>query len=524
MADTVTPHTGDSFTPHYHLNQPEDGGSNGTWGPKLNTDMLTIDTTMFNNATAIAAVQGQVSANTLTLTRSPAANAAVSLVNNSAAGGQTQRWFIYMDNAAEGGGNAASDLRFNAYSDTGAYLQTPLQVTRASGTVTIGSGGLSMQGNLLGHNIYPSYAAATQWVQFVQGGWYTTQYISGWWDGWNSSGGARSWFSPNGQIMNCDGAGNMNLMGSIAVGGNVSCGGSAALLGGNATYPCYATANNWYFTVSGASRAHSWGPGWSDQWRTSDGMRFWYVGSGQAMTFDGSCNLTTPGGVFAGQVSASGNNFAHSAFYCDNQSGGFFHRAANGTMAMQIYCNTDNNVATWVNNRTGANLQQDQNGWFIANCGGAAWKLNGGPWLTLSDSRIKEVIGAYKAGLKEVLRLNPVEFIYKGNDTPHEHLGGLKEQSPDHKAEERGIPHDGPAPFPASPHYKSAAKREKLVGYVADDIMEVLPETVGRMKGWIDGKEVDDLKYLDTANVVHALVNAVKELYAEVQALKAARA
>ena len=40
-------------------------------------------------------------------------------------------------------------------------------------------------------------------------------------------------------------------------------------------------------------------------------------------------------------------------------------------------------------------------------------------------------------------------------------------------------------------------------------------------EGWIDGVKVDDLRNLNTSELVFALVNAVKTLAAEVNALKA---
>jgi hypothetical protein len=225
-----------------------------------------------------------------------------------------------------------------------------------------------------------------------------------------------------------------------------------------------------------------------------------YFHSGGSIQIDGSeqvnGNINCNNQCTAATISANGNSFAHSAFYCDNANGGFFHRDAAGNMATQLYCNTGNNVATWVNNRTGQSLQHDQNGYFIANCAnGGAFKPGGGAWYQLSDKRIKTVLGPYTAGLKEVLQLQPVEFIYKGNEKTWSGGRSLNAQF--------------------------AGEKKKQAGYVADDIMKVLPETVWTRKGFIDGEEVDDLKVLDQSNITHALVNAVKELSAMVGKLNA---
>jgi Chaperone of endosialidase len=49
------------------------------------------------------------------------------------------RWQVCLANAAaEGGSNAGSDFSISRYSDAGAFIDTPISITRATGTVTIG--------------------------------------------------------------------------------------------------------------------------------------------------------------------------------------------------------------------------------------------------------------------------------------------------------------------------------------------------------------------------------------------------
>jgi Chaperone of endosialidase len=142
----------------------------------------------------------------------------------------------------------------------------------------------------------------------------------------------------------------------------------------------------------------------------------------------------------------------------------------------------------------------------IANMGGdgsfyiqgtVGQKLSGTTWANPSDARIKNVIGDYTAGLAEVLQLNPVTFTFKDNYTRE--AGG------------------------ASPHATLAKDRTPCVGLIAQEVEAVFPEMVTKGEGYIDGRRVSDFRNLDTSNLILALVNSVKELKAEIEALKASR-
>jgi hypothetical protein len=318
--------------------------------------------------------------------------------------------------------------------------------------------------------------------------------------------------NPNGNIyLN----GPANFSSNVSISGQLNVGGSLIapnwLYVGDGSFQLSAAPSERYLQFAGS---------WFWGWNTSTGRLRWVGNPGvptELFTIDGSGNTFVRGSftvsgpsslngpistnginctslVSSGDVNAVGNSFAHGAFYCDNAGGGFFHRDGAGNLGMQIYCNTSNNNATWVNNRTGKTLTMNAASQFISSMDLCA-KPTAGSWASSSDKRIKDVLGGYKAGLKEILQLKPVEFTFKGNDTDTK---------------------DG-----VSIRAELAKDKKKLVGFVADDIMKVLPETVSLEKGFIDGEEVNDLKYLDITNVTHALVNAIKELHAEVQALKA---
>ena len=137
---------------------------------------------------------------------------------------------------------------------------------------------------------------------------------------------------------------------------------------------------------------------------------------------------------------------------------------------------------------TGASLTCDSGGNWNMVVGAAgnfilsnqnAVKPGGGPWGSLSDARIKTVTGEYEPGLGEVLQLRPVTYVYK-----------------------------------------SGVDRE-FVGFVAQDLEQIMPSMVSQQRGLIDGEEVSDLRTVDTTELVFMLVNCVKQLKAEIEELKA---
>jgi hypothetical protein len=125
---------------------------------------------------------------------------------------------------------------------------------------------------------------------------------------------------------------------------------------------------------------------------------------------------------------------------------------------------------------------------------GAPYCPGGGAWNASSDVRIKTVLGNYASGLRELIKLRPVNYFYKGNDTA-------------------GDPSE-------SPHRMAAITQTKYVGLVAQEAEEVMPELVKKRPGFIDGQAVTDFRDLDQTPLTFALINAVRELAARVVALE----
>jgi hypothetical protein len=152
---------------------------------------------------------------------------------------------------------------------------------------------------------------------------------------------------------------------------------------------------------------------------------------------------------------------------------------------------------------TSKQANYDSNGNFVIAANG--WKPGGGAWADTSDERIKTVIGDYESGLDAVLSLNPVRYTFKGNDTAE-----------DPEADKATVP-----PFAGSLHFDAATDGIEYIGLTAQNAEVQMPEMVKLRDGWIDGEQVNDMRSLDTTPLIFALVNAVKELTARIQALEA---
>lgn len=98
-----------------------------------------------------------------------------------------------------------------------------------------------------------------------------------------------------------------------------------------------------------------------------------------------------------------------------------------------------------------------------------------GAWSTLSDASLKQNVQPYGTGLAAVVQLAPVTFQYisEGDSAP------------------------------------------TRLGLIAQDVQAVIPEVVGSME--VDG---ETKLTLESGNLIYALINAVKELTARVEALE----
>jgi hypothetical protein len=103
-----------------------------------------------------------------------------------------------------------------------------------------------------------------------------------------------------------------------------------------------------------------------------------------------------------------------------------------------------------------------------------------------SDARLKDLIGEYRGGLAELLKLNPKRFKWNA----------------------RGDPRD--------------VDGKERVGVVAQDVEATgdFPFVLDKRKGIIDGIEVDDYMGLDPMQLIWPMINALKEIDRRLAALE----
>jgi len=107
---------------------------------------------------------------------------------------------------------------------------------------------------------------------------------------------------------------------------------------------------------------------------------------------------------------------------------------------------------------------------------GEAAKPGGGSWASYSDARLKDIGERYELGLEEITKIDPVKYRYKEDNA-------------------LGLPSDG-----------------EYVGLIAQEVQEVIPEAVQQNKqGYL---------MVNEGPINYAMLNAIKELSAEVKRLK----
>jgi hypothetical protein len=191
--------------------------------------------------------------------------------------------------------------------------------------------------------------------------------------------------------------------------------------------------------------------------------------------------------------------------------GGIFFQSTAGSNDRALYAGALTVYAGGASiNNTGGAIQAA--GYFWTSDRG--YQPGGGAWSDTSDARIKTVLGKYENGLDAILALEPMRYVFKGNDSklpPSNSLDSDEEKD------------TSPAvlPYRNSNHHDVAVSSREFIGLIAQNAESVMPEMVTEGEGYIDGVKVDDLRTIDVSPLVYALVNAVKSLAATNASLEA---
>jgi hypothetical protein len=141
-----------------------------------------------------------------------------------------------------------------------------------------------------------------------------------------------------------------------------------------------------------------------------------------------------------------------------------------------------NGVYGWSASGYGGFFYSDNTYSLVAN--GTAAKPGGGTWDSFSDSRVKENIKPYSKGLAEIILVNPINYEYNG--------------------------------------LANTTKGIEYTGVIAQEIKDIFPETVTIYKAKLNKEDEEDteLYNFNSTALTFALINAVKELKAEIELLK----
>jgi endosialidase-like protein len=217
--------------------------------------------------------------------------------------GALLRWQLQLASAdPETGGNTGSNFYITRFNDSGAFLDTPFQINRATGIVnftrapTVNGGNLpylplaggTLSGPLVVGWSGISYSGTTgHWIAF---GW--DGFIQGWVDGtYVGEMATTGWVNSTvGNYLSIWGGTEYGYV--DFQGGFISDGGAgfrSSVWFGNAGDFANFTGSGW--------RYRQWAGNWYDAWNGANGTRLWQTYGGASMQLDGGANLYVGGNI-----------------------------------------------------------------------------------------------------------------------------------------------------------------------------------------------------------------------------------
>ncbi len=380
------------------------------------------------------------------------------------AGGIVYTWDGVKWKAAASGGGATGVSSFNTR--TGAVTLTTTDVTAVADSTYVNVSGDTMTGKLTLQDIVQAGAGtgAGGYTQVNGGDATHTGYIA-FFDaagvrqgylGYASAGVMQFPMEADTTTLNV--GGNLNVSGNHNVTSRLGLGYGMSVWA-DATNDFLAWANNSYLIFTRATEYFGFNiNSYGDVLNFASGI--WRFPTGRIMcsipTNNPSITCQVPGSYAAGMYL----NVGDSCLYFGGVDG-------NGVpvvnfMSLQ-YANSYLNLPSW----------------------NTAYKNGGGTWSDNSDARIKRNVEDYKAGVAEIIKLRPITYEYNG-------LGEMPDTG------------------------------TRYHGFIAQEAMTVMPEMVGTRAAKLDPKDADstDLLTVNITPMIFALVNAVKELLARIEALE----
>lgn len=269
---------------------------------------------------------------------------------------------------------------------------------------------------------------------------------------------------------------------------------SGGTIGGNTTVN--GTLTTWGATVSLNSVPTVYANGAASKWLAEViGVRRW----GMGVSSSGNFVVTDENAGAAQQLSinSSGNTTVGGYVSPQNWATPILSMFGPGFTALYAPdgdpANASNGIFIGTQAQGGHNYFRNTDHQFQARDSSALWALfnsvgtynTSGSWLTFSSADIKTEIVDYTRGLEAILELRPVTYRY-----------------------------GGPAQTLAADDGKTH------IGLLAEEVEPVMPECVGE-------GELGDLGMVKTMNsgpIIYALINAIQELTARLDALESARA
>ncbi len=305
-----------------------------------------------------------------------------------------------------------------------------------------GTGNLTAASNIIsggrvycGNGVSPSPYNSNEWVLYTDasGNQFNSRRAN-WYEYWQSSDGLRAWASPNGWIATLDGAGSFWAKGNIQAAGNVtaawlhstgdmSVDGQIYTTAVNASQGIFQIAPNYYMR------------------RDTNGDWIFVEGGTINGRIGTNGYVSARAGLEAPYVHSTGDMAAANAIYAPL---GFHATGTYGEFSLwdngdgyRTLSFSNSGAWKWLWNKSNGDLYWQAGGvnlWIMRRSDNLVYNPSGtvggnGAYSNISDTRLKENVAPFHAGLPEILKLNPIIFNRIGKDGVEAGFGAQEVQA-----------------------------------------------------------------------------------------------